>query len=167
MWRAAHIFARVRTGCYRDPVGGPCHKERALGHFLTDPIGFCDELRPFNSTTSLSATKLLASPLVPDPRSRLYLGQYVARFATVAQQCPFAKLSTPIVCCGRWNHICGIRQCPFHPDNTQQNQRFARRAWQTAELRRNASAPFVRLVRCAQGNKPGPRQARDCPQWGR
>jgi hypothetical protein len=103
---------------------------------------------PHGSRRILRRARFRPSPLVPDPRSRLYLGQYVARFVTVAQQCPFAKFSTPIVCCGRWNHICGIRQCPFHPDNTQQNQRFARRAWQTAELRRNASAPFVRAA-CA------------------
>ena len=47
---ARHVFERVRTGCNRDALGGPCHKPRPLGNYYADPIGFCDVLQPYNST---------------------------------------------------------------------------------------------------------------------
>ena len=94
----------------------------------------------------ISASALLAAPLAPDANG-LYLGQFEERFETMAAQCPFAKLDEPIVCCGKWAHICGIRRCPFAPDFTARNARFARRAFRVVE---NTTA-VVRPVKCATG----------------
>ena len=94
----------------------------------------------------ISASALLEAPVTA--REGLYLGQFESRFETMAAQCPFAKLDEPLVCCGKWAHICGIRRCPFAPDFTARNVRFARRVFRAVE---NTTAKLSRAVKCATG----------------
>ena len=166
------VFERIRTGCRRDPLGGPCHKSKPLGHYYADPVGFCDVLQPYNSTgeaervlradrvtgESFSASALLSKPLAPDA-SGVYLGYFEPRFEAMASQCPFARLPEPIVCCGKWAHLCGIRRCPFEPDYTRQNQKFSRRAF---HARKGNASELVRLVRCGRDDGARPRELKSC-----
>ena len=60
---ARHTYNRVRSGCVRHEFAGPCFKEKALGHFLTDPTGFCADLTPLNSTVTHRAEQARGPPL--------------------------------------------------------------------------------------------------------
>ncbi len=113
---ARHVYPRLlrRSHCSQGHAGA-CTIRWPLGNFVTDPTGECPVLRPSMYTETdmvrLDPAQLRTQP-IPSSSNGLLFGYYEPRFASMAEQCSWARHPEPITCCGKPPHVCGTQECP-------------------------------------------------------